>query len=211
MCRPQIYVWVFGEYAVGKMSRSIIGAVVLPMAFFPTAAWAATGDPSGSPTATVTEDVMPKPGDGEGENPPGDLKFGALKVTPSSGPAGTAVGVASVDKCVDSKGKPGDAVGVLLVDLGQVDEKSEELTGVVTETTAVPGKDGSWSTKITIPKSAKTGATYSVVAGCFNNSGSQPEDHVLLYVNDVDHDFIVVDAPKAPVAQPVTHVPTFTG
>lgn len=201
---------------MSKLSRSVVGALILPMAFLPSAAWgstladstptapASTSAPgatgTAAPTTTTTPTVTATSKRGSGSE-----DFGNLSATPATGVPGTKINVSSVTKCVDAERRVGKgAVAVLITD-----QENPDPLDVVVVTTK---KDGSWTATLTVPKSAKSGDVYLVTGGCFLNvpdESEAPEEEPFLIYYPVQ--FKVTGAQKAPVATPVTKSPTFTG
>jgi hypothetical protein len=215
--------------------RSVVGAVILPMAFLPSAAWGSTiadsvpiANDSSSPELTATDSPeptatdSPEPTATETTEPAttatttatstttarpgsGPENLGTLGITPVSGVPGTKITVKSVTSCVDARGKVGKGALAVLI---SDQEDAEPLDAVFVAT----GKGGSWTAKLTVPKAAKSGDVYWVTGACFSRvpkeQGPSEEEPFTVYQ---PAEFKVTGAGKAPVATPVTKSPTFTG
>lgn len=207
---------------MGKLTRSVVGTVMLPMAFLPTAAWGATApsvpvatttstaSPTALPTATPTATAPPtdtKPGD-EPTDSPAEPRSGRLAITPVTGPAGSVVTVKSVDKCVDDKGVVGKLAGVVVLSMNGLlgGDPATDPTVEPEVKEVVTAADGSWTTTVASPKTAKNGETFLITGACVY--ADPQEDGFLMYDPAF---YMVVDAPSAPVAKPVKKNPTFTG
>jgi hypothetical protein len=178
---------------VRSSTRSIIGAVALSLAVLPTAAWAGT---SAHRTATTVPSQLPLGN---------SAKQGTLKVSPASGPPGTVVTLEPSVTC--GKGSP---VKAFLVDPTlDADPKTRDKSKVAEATTAA-GEDGAWSVKLTVPKDAKVGTAYKVSAACYCPE-FESRNPIVTYSSDSAFDVKGAETPKAPVAQPVTKSPTYTG
>lgn len=222
MCRPLSISQPYLGVTLPKLSRTVLGALILPIGLLPTAAWGettATSTPAAVPTteatpvATATVDpTAPADPTTPAESPtegPIDLPpLGTFKFTPATGAPGSTITVSSVTACVDGKGVVGKKADVILLDTNadiDTDAALADEQGVDT------AKDGSWTAKLTVPATAKSGDKYVIIAGCFYKDVETEPDTFLLYWSQKEFDFTVVAAPPAPVAKPVTEDPSFTG
>ena len=123
-----------------------------------------------------------------------------LSITPTSGPAGTAV-TASGAACA-----PQQAFNAFIqvYFAGQID--------VLNAAEGEVSDNGTWSLQVTVPAGTDPAGTYSVFATCFVNNGEAVEV-AAEYENspfDVTGDAIA-PGPQAAPASPVPGDPTFTG
>jgi streptogramin lyase len=88
---------------------------------------------------------------------------GALAASPTSGPAGTQIGVSSVAPC-----PVGGAGGTLAVTLTLYTAQGQVVQTVSTGVDAA----GDWSGALTVPATATAGATYFAGARCLGPSGA---------------------------------------
>jgi hypothetical protein len=137
-----------------------------------------------------------------------EAEFLPLDITPTSGPAGTAITV-SGDDCAPEQ-EFNAFVQVYFAN------ETDVLDAVETEI----GGDGSWSTQISVPDGTDPAGTYAVFATCFVDNGEDVEVNAEYeeVAFDVTGDVVVpptleptpAPAPAAPAA-PVPGNPTFTG
>ena len=165
-----------------------------------TASPTATSSPSATPTVTPTPTPTATP------SAPPEPASGTLLLDPVFGPAGSKPTVSSVTTCVDSAGKVGPAVEVVLLDAATLDDADiVPVFDKILPTNA----DGSWSTKALVPAKAQEGDVFVVTAACFSTTEiTDTTDPFLIYDPDA---FLVTDATDAPPADPVPGDPTFTG
>jgi hypothetical protein len=221
---------------VRRLPLLVSGMLALPLALLPVAT-AAAGDaveeptPSVSASATaepepeVTEEpeVPEEPGNPEEPEFP-DILTGVLTRSPASGPAGTAVKVASEDACVDGEGDVGAVADVLALDMGNFDDvggltdlarlaaaDEDELDFGFVEEVVETDEDGAWETTLTIPESSEPGDVYMIIAACFTDAAEVTDEEAFPFLVYEPLDFTVTGAPEAPVAEPVPGDPSFTG
>lgn len=180
------------------LPKVVAGAAMISLALAPSTAFACTSTETDG-TSTETAGSTPSPST--------DLPLGTLHFTPSSGAPGSVITVKPETPCVDGSGAVGKEAGVYLLDKIHLNDLSDD-TPVAAGGPVKTSKSGGWSATLTIPKKAKAGDTYAVVAVCTINSVETDEEPFLVY--DVPS-FLVAAAPTAPVAKPVTKNPAFTG
>ena len=166
-----------------------------------------TGSPTETPTPTPTPTVTtPAPSPTATASGPAEPASGTLVLDPVFGPAGSKPTVSSKTLCVDASGNVGPAVEVVLLDAATLDQPD---VAPVFDTVIETDADGSWTTKVTVPKTAQEGDVFVVTAACFSTTEiTDTTDPFLIYDPDA---FLVTDATDAPPADPVPGDPTFTG
>ena len=216
-----------------RLPLLVSGLLALPLAVLPVAT-AAAGDaveePTPSVTASGTAEPEPEPTLTEEPQPgPEDPEFpevltGDLTRSPASGPAGTAVKVASKDACVDGEGNIGPVADVLALNLGNLDDiggltdlarlaaaEEDDLDFGFVEEVVATDDDGAWATTLTIPEVSEPGDVYMIIAACFADEDEVTDPDAFPFLIYEPLDFSVTGAPEAPVAEPVPGDPSFTG
>ena len=217
-----------------RLPLLVSGLLALPLAVLPVAG-AAAGDAVEEPTPSVTASATAEPEPTLTEEPqpgPEDPEFpevltGDLTRSPASGPAGTAVKVASKDACVDGAGQVGPVADVLALNLGNLDDVTD-LAGLTdlarlaaadeddldfgfVEEVVATDDDGAWATTLTIPAVSEPGDVYMIIAACFADQDEVTDPDAFPFLIYEPLDFSVTGAPEAPVAEPVPGDPSFTG
>lgn len=168
-----------------------------------------TDKPTGKPaTPPATRPATP-PADPTTGSPVTELLSGTLTSTPAAGPAGTTITISSVTPCVDAQKKVATLVDVMLLSLEDVTGPDDDFLPV-TDKVVATAKDGGWTAKLTTPASAKNGDAYVVTAACLTGDPETDPNVDTFLVYDPEL-FMTADAPAAPVADPVTKAPSFTG
>jgi cytoskeletal protein RodZ len=210
---------------VRKLPSIMLGALMLPVGFLPTAAFAdptptptvtasvtPTATPSTTASATPSSPVSPTPSasvtptPSTSPTPPADdFLTGEFSYAPGHGKPGTVIAVKSKDLCVDSAGKVGTHVEVIMINAADIDSEDFPLTE---DKLLATDSSGAWATTLKIPAKAKAGDVYVLDAACFAAGATVDDDPFLIYAPT---EFTVTEAAKAPVATPVTGNPKFTG
>lgn len=215
-----------------KLPGVTVGALVIAMVLAPTTAFASTTPPSpknSSPPPSdpgpSSSDPGPSPSDpGPSPSNPGskgpvgstdpakgpnqNTTLGTFDASPLTGKPGTVITVKSVTPCLDSNGKVTKSGALGLLNPAKKDSQGDP---VVVETKVLDlSASGAWSATLTVPTTVASGTDLMIAAGCFSAIPTEitEADVVLLYT---PQDFMVSAAPTAPVAQPVTKNPSFTG
>jgi hypothetical protein len=208
---------------VRRLPLLVSGMLAVPLALLPVAS-AAAGDAVEEPTPSVSASATAEP-EPEPEDPElPDILTGTLTRSPASGPAGTAVQVASEDACVDGEGDVGAVADVLALDVGNLDDvggltdlarlaaaDEDELDFGFVEEVVETDEDGAWETTLTIPASSEPGDVYMIIAACFAGESEVTDEDAFPFLVYEPLDFTVTGAPEAPVAEPVPGDPSFTG
>jgi hypothetical protein len=203
---------------VRRLPTIMLGALMLPVGFLPTAAFAdsapdpavtatATATPTPEPSVTATATDSPTPTATPVPADPGDdYLTGAFGLKPASGKPGTVITLSSKDPCVDADGKVGSHVEVFVISETDYSDDTPVTLDEVISTDAT----GGWTATAKVPATAKTGEVYFADAACFAAGVKVDDDATPFLVYDYQ-EFTVTQADKAPVASPVPGNPHFTG
>jgi hypothetical protein len=129
-----------------------------------------------------------------------------MRTTPTIGKAGTVITATSVTRCVSRAGAVSRTAAVLLISEKAFESDREDLVPAA-QALASTTASGAWSTRLTVPKAARADDAFLVVGACFRN-GPDDEEPTLIYE---PQPFLVIEAPRAPVASAVTKSPALTG
>jgi hypothetical protein len=205
---------------VRRLPTIMLGALMLPVGFLPTAAFAdsapavtatatptptstetpsseSTVEPSATVSPTATPTAKPTP-------PDGDILSGQFSMQPDHGKPGTVITVKSTTPCVDGAGKVGPQVEFVMFN-------EADLDGPLTVDKVIStDASGAWTTTAKVPATAKDGDLLFVIAACFAEGSPAGLDGTPFLIYD-PQEFTVTKADKAPIATPVPGDPHFTG
>lgn len=214
-----------------RLPTVLLGALMLPVGFLPSAAFAdtvvseptatvsATADPEPSATASPTPSAtvsptpsattVPTPTATEDPDPDPDLDYlsGDFTIKPEHGKPGTVITATSKTKCVDDAGVVSPHLEFLVFSAADLESEEPKFT---VDKVVKTDSSGAWKTTAKIPTSAKTGDLYALIAACFDKDTkpSFEAEPFLVYEGLI---FTVTAADKAPIATPVAGDPNYTG